>query len=365
MNVKTYKCPCCGSTLTYSGASDKLECASCGNAYDVDTIEAMAQESAAESNIHFDMPDASFSGEEASHMHAFVCENCGAELITDENTTATQCAYCGSTVVIPAQIEGGPKPEKVIPFVISKEQATQMFEAYFKGKKLMPNVFLNTRNRITEIRKLFVPYWLFDCDAYANISYNAEKTTTIRNGDYIIRRTKHYLVRRAGALGFRNIPVDGSVRFDDAIGESLEPYDLSKAVDFKPAVLAGAMADHADVDAEQCSKRAKERVKNSISKAMRDTVIGYELVSERSSSIEAKDGKITPVLMPVWLITTDKVVNGEKKTYTFAINGQTGELTCDVPYAKGKAAGWFFGVFAGVAAIGVLIVMLLSTMGVL
>ena len=297
-------------------------------------------------------------------MHAYVCENCGAELVTDENTTATECAYCGSPAVIPAQIEGGPKPEKVIPFVITKEQATKMFEEYFKGKKLMPNIFLNTRNRIAEIRKLFVPYWLFDCDAYASMTYSAQRTTTTRSGDYIIHRTSHYLVRRAGSLGFDNIPVDGSARMDDKIGESLEPYDLSKAIDFKPAVLAGALADRADVDADFCRKRAVERVENSISQAMRDTVIGYGTVTPRSSNIKSSGGKITPVLMPVWMITTEKVIDGQKKTYTFAINGQTGELTCDVPADKKKATGWFFGVFFGVAAVGILIIVLLSLLGV-
>ena len=364
MSVLTYKCPCCGSALAFSGASGKLECASCGNAYDTETIEAFSAEQENGSDIRFEMPKESFSKDDEAYMHAYVCENCGAELVTDENTTASVCAYCGSPAVIPAQIEGGTKPEKVIPFIITKEQATTMFEEYFKGKKLMPNIFLNTRNRIAEIRKLFVPYWLFDCDAYANITYNAHKTTTTRSGDYIIRRTRHYLIRRAGSMGFDNIPVDGSIRLDDKIGESLEPYDLTKAVDFKPAVLAGAMADRADVDADVCKKRAVERVENSIAQAMRDTVIGYEGVTVRSGNIKSKGGKITPVLMPVWLITTEKQVDGQKKTYTFAINGQTGELTCDVPPDKKKATGWFFGVFLGVAAVGILIVLLLSLMGV-
>ena len=364
MSVLTYKCPCCGSALAFSGASGKLECASCGNSYDTEVIEAFAAEETSGSDIRFDMPKESFTEDDAVAMHAYVCENCGAELVTDENTTATECAYCGSSAVIPAQIEGGPKPEKVIPFVITKDQATKMFEEYFKGKKLMPNIFLNTRNRIAEIRKLFVPYWLFDCDAYANMTYNAQKTTTTRSGDYIIHRTRYYLVRRAGSLGFNNIPVDGSVRMDDKIGESLEPYDLTKAVDFKPAVLAGALADRADVDAELCQKRAIQRVENSISQAMRDTVVGYGAVSVRSSNIKSEGGKITPVLMPVWLITTEKVENGQKKTYTFAINGQTGELTCDVLPDKGKATAWFFGVFLGIAAVGILIVVLLSMMGV-
>ena len=54
----------------------------------------------------------------------------------------------------------------------------------------------------------------------------------------------------------------------------------------------------------------------------------------------------TPVLLPVWLITTEK----EDKVYTFAINGQTGKLTCDVPADPGKSFVWGAGVFAAVMA---------------
>ena len=160
-------------------------------------------------------------------------------------------------------------------------------------------------------------------------------------------------------MGFDSIPVDGSEKLDDRITESLEPYDLSAAVPFQPAVLAGAMADHADVDADACEKRAVERVEMSISQAMRDSVNGYSSISERSRSIHSDNGTATPVLMPVWLITTEK----EGKTYTFAINGQTGKLTCDVPADTKKSLLWGGGVFAGVLALAALILALADAIG--
>lgn len=46
------------------------------------------------------------------------------------------------------------------------------------------------------------------------------------------------------------------------------------------------------------------------------------------------------------------------KTYTFAINGQTGRLTCDVPADKGKSFVWGGGVFAGVLGVAALIMAL-------
>ena len=358
MSTATYNCPCCGAPLAFSGESGKLECASCGNSYELDAIQALTSAESVD-RLEFENQAESFDASEAAQMQAYICKGCGAELLTEDTTTATECPYCGSPTILPERIEGGVKPEKVIPFKVTKEEAQKQFEEYFKGKRLLPNVFLQSRNRIAEMRKLYVPYWLFDCDAQANIVYDAEKRNTERRGDWEITRTRYYLVRRSGRMGFDSIPVDGSEKLDDRITESLEPYDLSAAVPFQPAVLAGALADQADVEAKDCEKRAVERVESSVSQAMRDTVTGYSSVSERSRSIYSENGRATPVLMPVWLITTQK----EGKTYTFAINGQSGKLTCDVPADTKKSLLWGGGVFAGVLAVIALILALADAIG--
>ena len=355
MSTVIYKCPCCGAPLAFSGASGKLECASCSNSYELEAMEAMTQETGAD-DIQFDLPSETFDAAETAQMQAYICKSCGAELVTEGTTTATECPYCGSPTILPNRIEGGVKPEKVIPFTVTKEQAQQQFNDYFKGKLLLPNVFKNSRNRITEMRKLYVPYWLFDCEAQANIVYDAEEKRTERNGEWEITHTKHFIVRRAGQMGFENIPVDGSVKLANEITESLEPYELSAAVPFQPAVLAGSMADNADVNAAECEGRAVERVESSIAQAMRDTVTGYTSVTERSRNISTQGGKVTPVLMPVWLITTEK----EGKTYTFAINGQTGKLTCDVLADKKKSFAWGGGAFAGIFGVAALVMALMD-----
>ena len=300
--------------------------------------------------VTFAHPEATFDAADGAQMSAYICQGCGAELMTEGTTTATECPYCGSPAILPDRIEGGVKPEAVIPFTVTREQAQKAFEDYFKGKRLLPNIFLNGRNRIAEMRKLYVPYWLFDCDASARIIYDAQKRHTERRGDWEITHIEHYVVRRDGDMAFEHIPVDGSEKLDNRITESLEPYDLSAAVPFSPAVLSGALADHADVDAADCESRAKERVESSIAEALRGTVNGYTSVTERNRYICTENGRATPVLMPVWLITTQK----EGKTYTFAINGQTGKLTCDVPADKGKSLAWGGGVFAGVLALSAL-----------
>ena len=56
-------------------------------------------------------------------MKAYNCPSCGAELICDASTAATSCPYCGNPTVVPGQFSGALKPDYVIPFKLSKEDA--------------------------------------------------------------------------------------------------------------------------------------------------------------------------------------------------------------------------------------------------
>lgn len=365
MSVLSYKCPACGGPLAFSGEEGKLSCSSCSSVYEVDALEALAKQ-ADKDDIQFSMSSQEFGAADAGQILAFSCQFCGAELVTDANTSATECAYCGSSAIMTHQLESGAKPEKVVPFKVTQQQAKTMFDEYFSGKRLLPNIFLESRNRVAEMRKLYVPYWLFSCEVDADITFDAEEDETTRDAKgNETRKTIKYEVRRAGTLAFDDIPVDGSTFMDDKITEALEPFDYRDAIPFQPGVLAGAMADNADVEAQVCQERATVRVKRSTEQIFRGTTKGYDRISVRTSRINTKHGKATNVLLPVWLITTEKVESGEKKTYTFAINGQTGKLTCNVLPDKRKSMKWFWGLFLGCSVVGYLILLALTMLEVI
>ena len=56
-------------------------------------------------------------------MKAYSCPSCGAELICDESTAATSCPYCGNPTVVPGQFSGELKPDFILPFKLSREDA--------------------------------------------------------------------------------------------------------------------------------------------------------------------------------------------------------------------------------------------------
>ena len=364
MATITYKCPSCGSPLIFDGKSQEMACNSCGNRFETETVQqvnSIEQEAQHQhEQINWDIENKPYSQEEAARTRSYSCSSCGSELITDETTVATNCAFCGSPSILPTQFSEKTRPVKIIPFTVTKEKATSMFHAYFKGKKLIPNLFLKN-NTIDEIRQLYVPYWLFNCRANADITYNATQVRTYRSGQYRVTKTRHFLVRRAGTLDFQDLPVDASSKMDNKITESIEPYLMNGSIPYTPQTLSGALANRADVSTEESKRRADERIRSSTIDSFRSTVLGYESVVPRSTQIQIPDGKSIPVLFPLWHITTKK----DGKTYTFAINGQTGELTCNIPYSKAKFFSWLFGLVGSITLAGFLIFLLLAYMGVL
>ena len=176
----------------------------------------------------------------------YVCESCGGEILADKTTGATSCPYCGNKVVMKGQFDGALRPDYIIPFKKDKKQAKEAYRKHLEGKKFLPGVF-KQQNHIDEIKGVYVPFWLFDTDASADIRYHATKTRFWSDSDYDYTETSHYSVFRAGNIGFDQIPVDGSSKIDNDLTESLEPYVISEAVDFATPYLAGYVADKYDV----------------------------------------------------------------------------------------------------------------------
>ena len=233
------------------------------------------------------------------------------------------------------QFAGALKPDLVIPFKLDKKAAKEGLKKHLTGKRLLPKIFKD-QNHIDEIKGIYVPFWLFDTNVDATVSYRATKVRMWSDSDYDYTETSHFMVHRGGSIGFENVPVDGSTKMADDLMESIEPFNISGAVDFQTAYLAGYLADKYDVTAEQSIERANKRVKYSTEEAFAETVKGYATVTTDNSSVQFHGGKAKYALYPVWLLNT--TWNGNK--YTFAMNGQTGKFVGDLPVDKGAAARW-------------------------
>ena len=339
--LQEYKCPCCGGGIAFDSRVQKMKCPYCDTEFEVETLASYDQELKNEPKE--DMSWNTDSGNqwqenETSGLHSYRCQSCGGEIIGDETTAATSCPFCSNPVVMMDKLSGILKPDYVIPFKIDRKAAKAALQKHYCGKKLIPKVFKD-QNHLEEIQGIYVPFWIFDSGADADIRYKATRVRTWSNRDYIFTETSYFAVLRSGNLEFEKIPVDGSEKFADDLMESIEPFNFAEAVDFQTAYLAGYIAHKYDMDAGQRVGRANERIKRSTEEMFADTVHGFHSVIPEHTSIRLKNGTTKYALYPVWLLNT--TWNG--KQYTFAMNGQTGKFVGDLPLDKSAFGKWLFG----------------------
>ena len=364
MQATNYRCPCCGAALVFGSESQQLDCASCGNSFPLESIEEAAQihvENTDEKDMRWQSPkNAGFEALESGRMRAYRCETCGAEILADDTTAATECVYCGNPSIMPQVLEGVYRPDLVIPFQKSRQEAQAAFRNHCLDKKLLPKGFFD-ESQVEKITGIYVPFWLFQCDAEADMTYNATRVSIHREGDYEVTRTQHFLVRRGGHVGFNQVPVDGSKKMDDTMMESIEPYDGGQARPFAIGYLSGYQAQRHDQDAAACQHRANERIRRSVQDLMAGTVAGYATCVPVNTQIKMENTNVRQALMPVWLLNT----RWRDQTYTFAMNGQTGRFIGDLPTDGGKFAAWLLGTFLAVGGLGYALVYILYALGVL
>ncbi len=376
--VTNYQCPACTGPLHYSAKSGKLECDYCGSSFDVAEIEALyarkeaeaaaakqeaeaaaakqaadakaeaaqaAKDEAAEAAAAsggWDTSDLSRDwGAEADGLRVYSCPSCGAELICDQSTAATACPYCGNPAIVPGQFSGALRPDYILPFRLSKDDAVQALRAHYKGKPFLPRSFTSA-NHIEQIQGVYVPFWLFDGGAEGAASYRASNTNVYETGDYEITETRHYHVVRAGSLAFEKIPVDASSKMPDDHMDSIEPFDYTQLRPFSTAYLPGYLADKYDVTIDDSRDRADTRCRETLAQALRDTVTGYGACVTEREDIALRRGKVHYALLPVWMLST----KWHGQDFLFAMNGQTGKLVGDLPTDRGR----FWGMFAAIAA---------------
>ncbi len=342
--VTNYHCPNCNGPLQFDATSGKLECEYCSGSFSVEEIEKLSEpnpEATEDVNEEWDTSHLSFDwGEDRDKMRAYECPSCGARLLCDETTAATSCPYCGNPAVVQSQLQGDLKPDYIIPFSTTKEQAEEALRKHYKGKFLLPKAF-RSENRIQEVRGIYVPFWLFDGKVDADIRYRATRKHIHRRGDEEIIVTDHYIVRRAGTFAFDRVPVDASTKMPDNHMDSIEPFSYEALKDFSMAYLPGFLADKFDVDMDECALRADRRCTQSTVDALRSTVFGYDTCITQWEHIRIHRGAVHYALLPVWMLNT----KWKDKEYLFAMNGQTGRLVGNLPIHWGK----FWGLFAAIS----------------
>ena len=323
--VMEYKCPCCGGYLEFDAVSQKLKCPYCESIFELTDFADETKDTNEKEKPKQDTNG--WSADELKGMFVYGCKSCGGEIIGDETLGATRCPYCGNSVVMKEQFSGDLRPDLILPFSKTKEEAIENLERHVKRSIFAPKSY-RSRDSLSEIRGVYVPFWLYDTDAEFDMNFATRVMgRTWREGDYICQEYTDFHIHKAGTVDFHDVPVDASSKMADDLMDSLEPFDFKEAVPFNPVYMAGYAADRYDVDQKANEGRLDARIEDVIDHDIRNQLRDYATIDVLGSRVHIGEKKVRYVLLPVWVLSS--TWNGE--IYTYAMNGQTGKVSGRIP----------------------------------
>lgn len=356
MEVITHKCPNCDGALTFDPSDQKFHCPYCMSIFteeEVTTFEASQKAARMQDTpeeIIEEAPDISEEQavDEENPMDLFTCPSCGAEIVTDATTAATYCYFCHNPVVLSGRLSGKFLPNKVLPFAIEKEKATADFLAWAQKKWFVPRDFFN-KAQVEKLTGVYFPYWAVDAQADGEISGTGTSIRVWRVGDLEYTETKVFDVQRKGKLRFNDLVKNAlSKNTQQKMVESVQPFPIEKAVTFKNQYLAGFQAEKRDIEYATIQDDIQKELADYGESLLSNSVGGYTSFKRNHRNFQLTDEDNQYMLLPVWLVTY-RSNDQSKKTFYYAMNGQTGKVSGILPISYkrlGFTAGGIFTVLA-------------------
>lgn len=302
------KCPNCGADIEFKAKDQHVHCPYCGSDFDPKELEV---ESKKAKEVE------TFEGK------AYSCTQCGATLMTFDETAITFCSYCGSQSMIEEKMMKQNNPDFIIPFKVDQKTCEENYRKKVKSSLFVPN-YMKEDMTVKKFRGIYMPYGVYKCSFHGD-SVNKGSKQSHRSGDYIIYND--YKLTAHVDADYDGISFDLLSKFYDEYSESI-PFNFKQAEPFNVNYLHGFYADSKDVEAEKYNPDAELIAMNDSTRFMRkDHTFARHGCSKPICNMSVSESKVG--MFPVYFLSVrDK--SGEHVHYA-VVNGQTGKVSADLP----------------------------------
>lgn len=349
MEAVTYKCPDCGGVLKFDTESGMMLCDYCIQYFPAEMFAGEKREesqkmrplwnaaSAPSEQVSEQVPERKW---EQMKVRIYQCQSCGAEMMTGDQEVSRICSFCGNPTIMFDRISEENKPDKIIPFMMTKEEALRRVKERFQGAILLECDINEIKT--DSIYPIYMPYWVY------KMRFGITLTSYIQKSDKY--RGKYTETSMDANTETRDVPMDASKRFQDDISMLLNPFRLEEAVDFNPAYLSGFYADRSDVGSKEREIDGRNYMRKRAVNAMLNRAPGVpgptmrRLMDENrfcrlfkqysyATSMETFDVlKTEYMLLPVYFMT----IRVNDKPIIILVNGQTGKIVGNIPVDEKK-----------------------------
>lgn len=339
VDTNTYKCPECGAPMRYNPESSSLHCDYCNRVINLENQQT-------DEEIDFlstETDDLSWQNE----TQVIKCEGCGSENVVSKKEMSTTCPFCGSKQVVSYDAIAGIKPNRVIPFKVSLEDAKKQYQKIIKKKMFVPRK-LKKEYLDLLLNGVYIPSWTYDSCTLSTYSGRLGKRYTVTVGSGKNRRTetriRWFSISGVKAVDFDDVLVNSGKSLSQNELNSISPYATNDSLEFEEGYLAGFQAEHYSKDVKSGFLVAKSKMEPYIRSAI---LRGYNYDVVGSLNIKTRYDNVTYkyVLLPVWF----GLLNYHNKKYRFIVNGETGRINAKYPKSAIKILIFIFSIIIGVA----------------
>ncbi len=306
-----HRCPNCGAALTYDPADGKLRCEHCMSLVDFSKSHDVKERDFGEL--------ATFDTYKDGDITCYRCSNCGAESVVTRTSLATECPYCSSPVVIYDKTGSIVRPDSVIPFELTAEQAAAQLKLWSRRKWYAPRKF-RKHTKAEAMKGVYVPAWTFDADTSSTydgtLGYHRTRTVRRNGKTYTETYTEWRHVSGVMDAVFDDVFVLANGHIPDEYFRKLQPFSQDKYMVFDDEYLSGFIADHYTLQPLDAFARAKEQMLQMVRQRIVDRHnADVEGTLDVNMGIRSKSFKY--ILLPIYVASTKY----NKKLYNQYVSG--------------------------------------------
>ena len=302
------KCPNCGAELEFNAKSQLVTCEYCRSTFNPKELNE---------KVHVSEEIEQFEG------RSYLCSQCGASLLTFDETAITFCSYCGSQAMIESKMVKQNNPEYIIPFKKTKEECIASYKKIL-SKSLFAPSYMKSDIVVSKFRGIYIPYCVYKTSFHGKTSNNGSKYK-YRSGDY--EYYDDYTVHAYVDADYDGVSYDLLSNFYDKFSHAI-PHNFKEAEKFNPNYLTGFYADTSDVNSDVYSSIAKFVTSGDASSHLRKRreFLRYGCTNPKVGlQVEDKKTAMYPMYFLALRTKDNKHVN-----YA-VVNGQTGKAVADIP----------------------------------
>lgn len=346
---KVYKCENCGNIMVFDVKTQSLKCKSCGNEKKIENNESKIVEHSVNSKAARSMNDPAPDVDSKENV-AMQCKGCGSWIEIEKNQTATKCPYCGSSYVLSDRQEERIVPDGVIPFMVDKNRAKDIFEGWVNKRWLAPSQLKRSYER-GSLQGIYMPYWTFDANVYATYSAKGGRDRKVkeeRNGQEVEKTvTDWYPTNGEVENFFDDVVIRASKALDSSKVKGIEPFNTTKSLkSYSSKYISGYLAESYTIPMTDAKKTANGIMEEKMRSLAREDVLKrFDKVDDLKVRSTYSDETYKHVLLPVYSMA----YNYQGKKYNVVINGETGKISGSYPYSKLKI-GLIIGIIVAIIA---------------